>query len=384
MTKFDSCLEFLTRPMKTSNGLKGIGDVKLYLALAMYIISFIFLARDPFFTEYGGFAYRQGVLTLLLSFVVFSTFNWEICLFGKPTGVNLLGQIFQFLPFSLFVTRLSAKPSVENSPSSVIGIIQESVKQIGTQMFGDVINEMPPWFSEIFTNWRIALLLLLILLVLCLKGVRQKLAAVLLIVFIQLASLLTSSHLACFLIGTFFLLGGMSLQFCRYDRILYYENVIRKLKTASDMDSLFAAVACRLMRGLEEEEDCGENNFLSLVKSEYSSPEHPLSNAELKVVASSVLHRLVYEFHLVRIKCDKEGLKLQPSPSLFVNDSLLTMLAVWPRIVLGIIIAILWMVLPIDGIPDAIPYVGMLDDAFVAIISAVTIRNTLLTHNSRT
>ena len=74
---------------------------------------------------------------------------------------------------------------------------------------------------------------------------------------------------------------------------------------------------------------------------------------------------------------------LTPAPSLFVSDSLLTMLAVWPRVALTVVVALLWLVLPIDGIPDAIPYVGMLDDAFVAIISAITLRNTMQAHDTQ-
>ena len=319
----------LTQPVEPSRGLQGPADVKFYLAVALYIAAFVILARDPFFAEQGGFTYRQGVLPLLLAFVIFATFNWEICLFGRPAGVNLLAQLFQLLPFSLFITRLTAMPSVEPEPTSFFGKAMATGKDLGKMLFGDAIEALPPWFTEIFTNWKIALLLLLILLILCLKSVRHKLAAVVLILLIQFGTLLAgSAELGRLLLGTLLLFGGLSLQFCRYDRMLYYENVLHRLQAAPSLDAYFAAVALRLMRELQENADCGENHFLSLVASEYSTPGHVLSRAEIQVVASRVLHRLVYEFHLVVISCDQQGLKLTPAPSLFVNGSLLTMLAV--------------------------------------------------------
>ncbi len=373
----------MTEPVEPSRGLQGPADVKFYAAIGLYIAAFVILARDPFFAEQGSFTYRQGMMPLLLAFVIFATFNWEICLFGRPAGANLLAQLFQLLPFSLFVTRLTATPTVEAEPTSLLGKAMETGKSLGKMVFGDVIESLPSWFTELFTNWKIALLLLLILLILCLKSVKQKLAAVLLVLLIQFGTLLASSpKLGWLLLGTILLFGGLSLQFCRYDRMLYYENVLRRLQAAPSLDGFFAAVALRLMRELQENADCGENHFLSLVVSEYSTPEHPLSKAEGQVVASRVLHRLVYEFHLVVISCDQQGLKLTPAPSLFVSDSLLTMLAVWPRVALTVVVALLWLVLPIDGIPDAIPYVGMLDDAFVAIISAITLRNTMQAHDT--
>ena len=62
---------------------------------------------------------------------------------------------------------------------------------------------------------------------------------------------------------------------------------------------------------------------------------------------------------------------------------LLTQLAVFPRVVLALTAATVWVLLPVDLIPDSLPFLGMLDDVTVAIFSGIVLKNSVEGHVQR-
>ena len=52
-------------------------------------------------------------------------------------------------------------------------------------------------------------------------------------------------------------------------------------------------------------------------------------------------------------------------------------------VVLALVAAVVWVLLPIDLVPDSLPFLGMLDDVTVAIFSGIVLRNSVEGHVQR-
>ncbi len=376
--------DWIFQPKHHANGISSFGDMKFYIALFLYLASFLVLAHDPFFHQHGAFVYKQGLVTLLLAAVIAASFNWEMCLFGKPVGANLLLHVIQLCPLSLFMARITAKASVPPEPNSLLGqvmkLLKDSVKEI---FFTDFVEKIPIWVTDLITNWWICILLVLVLVFLSFRNLPLKVAAVICtLLFVPFASVIEKGASGCLLLGMILLGGGMAMQFCRYDKILYFENILHRLQASTSLDSMLAAVILRTMTDLQNQTRMSEKNLLSLVRAEYD-PDGKMTPADLQLIAGEVLHRMVYEYDLVVVRGDAEGLFLKPNALLFCSDSLLTHLAVFPRVLLALVVAAIWLILPIDLLPDPIPYLGMLDDMTVAIFSGIVLRNSVEGHVQR-
>ena len=93
-------------------GVSGFRAWRFWVVLLLYMGSFLCFVRDPFFQRAGAFTYQQGMVTLLLAFVIVATLCWEMMLFGPPRGANLLLQFAMCLPSFLFIARIVSAPSV--------------------------------------------------------------------------------------------------------------------------------------------------------------------------------------------------------------------------------------------------------------------------------
>jgi len=84
-----------------------------------------------------------------------------------------------------------------------------------------------------------------------------------------------------------------------------------------------------------------------------------------------VVNRLVNEHGILSIQGSSEGLLLLPSANLNVQESLLSQLGMWPRTIILALIALTWLILPLDAVPDTIPFVGLLDDAAILLLGGM-------------
>ena len=83
------------------------------------------------------------------------------------------------------------------------------------------------------------------------------------------------------------------------------------------------------------------------------------------------------EQRLIELRGNRGGTFLTPCPELGVENTLLRGVAEVPRLLFALFFALLWIVSPVDLIPDAIPFFGTLDDAAVAILAALSCGRTL-------
>ncbi|MFA6929927.1 MAG: YkvA family protein [Lentisphaeria bacterium] len=357
-----------------ANGVTSFHDPKFYLAFILYLAAFSSFAADPFFQQQGVFVYQQGVITLFLAFILAAAFNWELYLFGKPSGANLILQFLLILPLALFLARILSSASPLPEP---VGFVAEFLSKIKNSLKTNASSLLPPWLLDLFVNWKISLLTVLFLFVLSLKHLHLKLAGILILLAIPLFTTLTLKPELPFLIGALLLLIGSSLQFCRYDKILYYENVIKAVTAPGEIDATLLQVLLLAMKKLfQRGEKLSEFHLLQIIKDAYGS-QHPFSDEEFKLMAAEISKKMVYTYDLVHIQGTSAGFYMLPNPALFYYDNLLGGIAVFPRLVLSLAVAVIWVLLPIDLIPDAIPFFGTLDDIGVVAFASLILKNSL-------
>ncbi len=356
-----------------SRGIKSFRDWRFWLVVVLLSASFYCMLNEPYFKNCGEFVFRQGVIVLFLALTIAAAFLWETPIFGKPAGANLLLQSFSIAPFALLVTRLCAsdgKSSAELALPKFTGFWHwmESLSV-------SALSYIPAWIREIFANWQITLLFLLVLGVLCLRRIQLRAGAIGVILLLLFAVQLNrGTDLKFFLFATLFFIAALSFMFSRYDRISYYENILKRLHRSQTLGAEELRAVLLVMEQLERKKRLSDGNFRQIVKDCYTA-DRPYNETELNLISGEVAKRMIHNHNLVSLRNDGEGIFLFPDPLLFYDDNLLRSVATIPRIVFVGLFALLWVLMPVDLIPDALPLVGTLDDIAVMILSGVVIQN---------
>ena len=116
--------------------------------------------------------------------------------------------------------------------------------------------------------------------------------------------------------------------------------------------------------------------MLQLIQAVYAENQ-PVGGTDLQLITGEIVRRMIYQYELAKVISTVEGEFLTPNPRLFRYDNLLDMVAVAPRIVLTLVFGIFWILLPVDLVPDGIPFFGVLDDAAVTLISGFACQRAL-------
>ena len=364
--------DYMLEPHRPTNGITGLNSIRFYLVFALYSTSFLVLMRDPFFFQYGVFTYSQGVVPLLLAYLVVATICWELSFFGKSTGVNLLLHVLMIAPLALVMARICV-----DNPSDSKPFLKSVMDFVGEHKFGvlgSFNNLIPQWLMDIFCNWKISLFFVLFLGSQCLKRLAFRLSMMVTMFIIPIFSTLQSgADMRFFALGGILLLAGMSLQFCRYDSIVFFENVAAKLRGGGDRTMLIAIM--KIMSQLHERGRLSDINLIHLVRSEYEKVGD-FTDAEHRLMAAKLTQMMMYEYNLVRVRNDADGPYVVATENLYRNNGLLSELTLFPKIAVMLIVALIWVLLPFDVIPDATPIIGSLDDVLVTMLSGVALKNT--------
>ena len=370
-TTFKNFADYMLEPHRPTNGISGLNSIKFYLVFALYSASFLVLMRDPFFFQYGVFTYSQGVVPLLLAYLVVATLCWELSFFGKSSGVNLLLHVLMIAPLALVMARICVSGSSEGKP-----IVKSVIEFIGKQKFGTFgsLNELiPQWLVDVFSNWKISLFFLLFVGSQCIKRLAMRISIMATMFIIPIFSTLQSgADMRFFTLGCILLIAGMTMQFCRYDSIIFFENVAEKLRCGGDKTMLLCIM--KTMTQIHERGRISDTNLIHLVRSEYEKAGE-FSEVELRVMAAKLTQMMMYEYNLVRVRNDADGAYIVATENLYRNSGLLSELTLFPKLAIMLVVAVVWVLLPYDIIPDAMPIIGTLDDVLVTMLSGVVLRN---------
>lgn len=367
---------WISGPVSEEKGVASLTAPKFFLVLLFYIGALIVFAWDPFFQSNGIFSYRQGIVTVFFAFVLTASLNWEMLLFGRVSGGNLLLQLMQLPPLTLLLARLTAFPSEPLGLGSIREKFIQFLRSLDQESF-NFAGSVPAWLGDLFSNWRISLCFMLILFFLSFRNLQLKLGFLISVLVILFGSAVNDGDFSIWLLGgTLLLIAGYVLQFCRYDRVIFFENAVRRIARPGSCDSKLSSVMLASVTAFYEKGKVSRPQLMELVQSVYAD-QIPLRGTDLQLIAGEAVRKMVYQYGLAEVHSSSDGEFLAPDPSLFRYDNLLGMVAVAPRAVLILVFAVLWIALPIDLIPDGIPFLGVLDDTAVTIMTGLAVQQSL-------
>lgn len=346
-------------------GVNGFTDPNFFLVLLLQFASCVFFIRDPWFGRFF-FTFETNLLITFLALVIVASFAWEDSRLGPPRGANLLLHFTLLIPFTMFLTRIFGASPARAFDSSLFGIFRERAVELGG--FIGINQRMPEFLKDLFVSPLLPLAVLAVLAGCCFRRPALRFGFLFLVLA---AGLLTGarapegSALHCFA-AAIALGGALLLQSNHAGHAIACGRILRELESETDC----AAYRSKLKIALEtlRRESLDADAAFRLARNEYPGASLP----ELRAEVARLTGDLVTLHRLLELRGDRDGTFLTPSAELGSENTLLRGVAEVPRLLFALLFALLWIVSPVDLIPDAIPFVGTLDDAAVAILAALS------------
>ena len=370
--------DYFFRPNEGNNGITSFLCFRFYLTLAVYAGSFLLLAHDPFFfSEAKGFTVGQSITSIILAFTTVTALVWELQLFGKPAGANLLLHIFMIFPFALVIIRLTGFP-VDNEPRnfdfSIMGIAVDMLKDLCRTTLDFMKRHLPEWLFDMVVNWKTCALLVVIFFIFSFRRLYLKIGGLVLVLVVLLATAFAGKdrnlESIAYLSGGLLLLGfGMANQWFQFGKTIFWTNVTKRLQNYPEIGAQEARLIYRLMKDLYENDRLTQNDISAFVIRNIGR------NPGSMEVVTEFIHRLLHDYHLITVHSNRHGIYFTPDPQLFRGDNMLASIAIFPRMTIATAFCILWLASPLDMIPDFIPVFGLLDDITICAFSGWVLKN---------
>ncbi len=348
-------------------GVNGFTDPNFFFALLLQFAACAFFIRDPWFGRFF-FTFETNLLIALLALVIVAAFAWEDSLLGPPRGANLLLHFTLLIPFSMFLTRIFGASPARAFDSSLFGIFRERAVELGS--FVGINRLTPEFLKDLFVSPLLPLAVLAVLAGCCFRRPALRFGFLFLVLAAGLVLGMRAPEGSAFdcLAAAVMLGGALLLQCSPAANAIACGKLLRELESEPDRAAYRAKLriaAETLRRGKIDAETA-----LRLARNEYPAASAP----ELRAQVAQLTGDLVTIHRLLELHGDRGGTILTPCHELGVENTLLRGVAEVPRLLFALCFALLWIVSPVDLIPDAIPFLGTLDDAAVAILAALSAR----------
>jgi hypothetical protein len=345
------------------SGVTGIYDPKWIFVALCYVAAIALMGQDLWYGD-RQFTYNQGIFVGILAFLIVAGFCWESYLLGRPSGINLILHFMLIIPLALLIGRIAGLPPAPEASYGFLGQLKDYVSHVKDEIgFGSVL---PLWIQDVFRNPGILVLIFFTAIAFTQQKSSRRFA--LIVVAFLIPSMQTLSHdprpSIFFAIGCLAMLIGIVLQYNRYATLVGQQNILQRLQVVDDRSELVCSL--RISKRAAEEGFVTEDGVLAVVHREYTG----LDPQTTRGIAQTISHRLVREHRVLQLHGDERGFFLIPHTNIFKIDSIFDEIAVWIRKIIITGLVIIWLISPIDLLPDSIPILGALDDALISLVGA--------------
>ena len=347
-------------------GVAGIYDPRWIFIALCYIGAIALMGQDPWYGD-RQFTYNQGVFVGILAFLIVAGFCWESYLLGRPAGINLILQFLLIIPLALLIGRIAGIPLTPETSYGFLGQLKDYVFNLKDEMgFGSIV---PQWIQDVFRNPGILLLIFFTAIVFTQQKSSRRFALIVVAFLIPVVQTLSHDPKPSipFDIGCLAMIIGIALQNSRYGPIVAQQNILNRLHAVDDRSELRCSL--RISKRAAEDGFITEDGVMAVVHREYGKTAN-LGQLTVRAIAQAITYRLVREHRVLELHGDERGFFLIPYAGIFRIDSIFAEIAPWIRKILLTGLVIIWLVSPIDFFPDAVPFLGALDDALIALVGA--------------
>lgn len=338
------------------------------VSLLCYFIAARLMMLDPWFT--GEFFYwNQSSILLLLGILMVMAMAFEWHLLGVSRGFNLVVQVTLTYPFMIFLARLIGRPWNYSGNTSVAGQAV-TILTSALDFFTGLLNMIPTWITDAFKSPGTMLVLLFFCFItsIC-KTTSTRIAGVVAMLLVPVAVTFSNSTMPSrwFVLGAVLMGFGAVLQYRDVHKYYREKTILERFRNLKDEVARRASL--RLVRRAWADGRISEGVAEGLVRQAYEDVPG-LESADIRDTTRSLVTDLVTTYGVLDIRHNKDGIFLVPPAHAELDDDALAQAARFPRVTIVFVLAVLWVCMPFDMLPDAIPLVGALDD--VAIMSLAT------------
>ena len=338
------------------------------VSMVCYFGAASLMSRDDWFTG-GTFVWHQSSILLVLGFLMVMAIAFEWHLLGVSRGFNFVVQLALAYPFTLFLARLLGRPWNYAGDTSLLGNAFSLASQ-AVDRFAGLSGMVPRWIQDAFGSPGTTLVLLFFCVVTAFcQSTQTRIAGVAAMMLIPLAVAFSQPPVPSrsFLAGTALMAFGATLQHRDVRKYYRDKEILERLRYVTDEYARRASL--RLVSRAWSAGRVGERTAEGIVREAYQDVDG-LEASDIRDITRTLVDDLVTTHSLLDIRHSTEGLFLVPPASADLQNDLLEQTARMPRVVIVFVLAVLWVCLPLDMVPDAVPIVGAMDD--VVIMSLAT------------
>lgn len=331
--------------------------------LLLYVGAARLMIRDPWFSG-EMFLWRQSSILVILGLLVVLTMAFEWHLLGVAKRLNLVAQLVLAYPFTIFLARLLGRPWNEGGADSLLARVV-GLARAAADTFG-LTGLVPAWLADAFASPGTTLVLLAFCLVTVVcqsPGARIGGTVALMLVPLAVACAQPPFPSRSFLVGAGCMVAGMWLQYADVTKYYRDRTILDRLRHVTDEAARRASL--RLVTRAWDTGRLGEATAEGIVRQVYAGLADGPAAAETRDITRLLVHELVTTHGLLDVRHNTEGIFLVPAAAAAGHDEILEQVARFPRIMLVTILAVVWVLMPIDLLPDAIPLVGAIDDVVI-------------------
>ncbi len=314
------------------------------------------------------FQAAQTLFALGVSFVVVSTLAWEWKVFGKPhIAANLLIHLLTMA--SCFCLLIRLKGEIGPKQWTILGTIT-GVFDWANQLLGFIPQQL-------FEMLRSPVTMLAFVGVCVALALSRACAAALLIFMASIAlgtELISGGPDVGWVLGGLICAGlALRLQYSPPELRHYWSSVHRSWEVGtSHVRGDLELKRITLKELVERKLPLTERRSLALVRQGLAKNH---DDSDVLICASRVVDQLVHEDGLCVVVSDMGRKTLVPILSILDHEKhdVFAKVAQIPKFAVAIVITVLWVLSPIDLIPDNIPIVGPLDDVGAVIATVAMI-----------